>query len=160
MVHFIAFENIFCCIIYYIYIKNYFKFLQNFFTTKQTTTTVPSTTRRTTQKPLTLSILSTLPSNQNTSPPAAPINVNASSTVRPNSTTQFISNTELQNVISSEATLTDLLSSADSNDILDKNVEKPKRYTISAAKSAGMYCIEKLPNLPHCSLVYLIYSRY
>lgn len=40
-------------------------------------------------------------------------------------------------MISSEATLTDLLSPADSNDISDENLDKPKRYTLSAARNAG-----------------------
>lgn len=45
--------------------------------------------------------------------------------------------TEEQNEIFSETTANDLSSPTDTNDISDENPDQPKRYTMSAAKSAG-----------------------
>lgn len=45
--------------------------------------------------------------------------------------------TEKQPIISSGTIINDLSSSMDFNDISDENLDKPKRYTISAAKNAG-----------------------
>lgn len=47
------------------------------------------------------------------------------------------SSTDEQNEISSETISNDLLSPTDTNDISDENPDQPKRYTLSAAKSAG-----------------------
>lgn len=61
-------------------------------------------------------------------------------------------------MISSEATVSDLLSPADSNDILDENLDKPKRSTVSAAKTSGWYTFsihwnrQHLAHFDHSSL--------
>lgn len=59
----------------------------------------------------------------------------STTTERSSSTTPILSSTEEDNMISSEATL------QDSNDILDEEMDTPKRYTLSAAKSAGIFFI-------------------
>lgn len=58
-------------------------------------------------------------------------------TVISSSTTQHLPTTIEQNDIFSETTSNDLSLPTDTNDILDENSDQPKRYTLSAAKSAG-----------------------
>lgn len=97
-----------------------------------------SSTWLTTQKPTQSSVNSTVPLEKTTISTSIPTKSTSISDVQSISTTEQNSLTPEENTISSEA------SQHDSNDILNENIDKPKRYTLSAAKTSGIEIIHRL----------------
>lgn len=125
--------------------------IRQFFAFQINYTHMPSKpTVTSTQKPITNSIQTTTvqkhrPSSSilliKTTPPMtttiAKIPMGISTSTSSSTTLYLQTSTDEQNEISSETTANDLSSPTDTNDISDENPDQPKRYTLSAAKSAG-----------------------
>lgn len=128
--------------------------IRQFFAFQIIHTHMPSkpTVLTSTQRPITNSIQTTTvqkhrPSSSILSIKTTPPMTTTTAKIPDGISTSTISSTTLhsqsltgeQNEIPSETTANDLSSPTDTNDISDENPDQPKRYTLSAAKSAGKF---------------------